>query len=354
MLQNARVNGNMSRLLQKIRFQNTSKHPELHWAEGEEFFVPKDTQDDLRLLYAYTPKKPLSSRLPFSYQNVPPAIRTLIAKAIGGKQSKKYLSSDIFPKWPLDLSADFLADLEKLPTIQFKNKTPLLITHDLDSAEGLRNLVEKFLPLERRFGVRSTNYIVPCGWKIDYALLDEVKAQGHEIGIHGFDHSNKTPFASPEERKKRLEAAKPLIEKYEIKGYRAPSLVRTKELLSDLTNYYVYDSSIPTSGGIFPVPQNGCATARPFKINNLWEIPVSLPRDGSLLFLGYSAPDILEIWKNCASKISASNGLITLLMHCENRFSGRLHIFKIYEKFLEWAASQNRLVFKKAFECLPN
>lgn len=343
----------MSPALQKIKFQNTAKRADLEWAAGEEFFMPQSKNLDLRLLHAFTPKKPLSSRLPFSYQHVPAPLRTAVAKLTGRRIGRKSVSWNYFPKWPLDLSADFLADLEGQHTMKFAGKTPLLITHDLDTAEGLSNLVKKFIPMEDKFGVRSTNYIVPCGWKINRALLDEVAVRGHEIGIHGYDHSNKTPFLSIAERRRRLDAASPLIEQYKIKGYRSPSLLRTEALLNDLKSHYLYDSSIPTSGGIFPVPQNGCATARPFRINELWEIPVSLPRDGSLLFLGYSPIQILELWKHCADKISRSGGVAVLLIHCENRFSGGLHRFKIYEKFLEWAALTNKFEFKTSSECLP-
>ena len=70
--------------------------------------------------------------------------------------------------------------------------------------------------------------------------------------MHGYDHSNLTLFAGSEERRRRVTAARPLIEQYGIIGYRAPSLLRTPELLEELATLYRYDSSIPTSGGLFP------------------------------------------------------------------------------------------------------
>src|SRR6266704_4781908 len=83
-----------------------------------------------------------------------------------------------------------------------------------------------------------------------------------KIGTHGYDHSNRTSFVDPAQRRERLTAGKQSVERYAPLGYRAPSLLRTKELLADLASFYSYDSSIPSSGGLFPVPNNGCATAR--------------------------------------------------------------------------------------------
>src|SRR5207247_2585030 len=108
--------------------------------------------------------------------------------------------------------------------------------------------------------------VVPCGWPLDYGQLDEIHQRGNEIGVHGYDHSNRTAFVDPVQRRDRLAAGKRALERYAPLGYRAPSLLRTKELLEDLASFYAYDSSIPTSGGLFPVPNNGCASARPFEL----------------------------------------------------------------------------------------
>ncbi|MBY0429880.1 MAG: methyltransferase domain-containing protein, partial [Rhodospirillales bacterium] len=122
----------------------------------------------------------------------------------------------------------------------------------------------------------------------------------------------------------------------------APSLLRTRPLLGELSRLYRYDSSIPTSGGLFPMPNNGCASARPFRLQGLWEIPLSMPRDGSLRFLGHSAREILAIWQRCAGLIAASGGVVMLLTHCEQRFSGNPAMLNAYRGFLEWVAVEGR------------
>jgi peptidoglycan/xylan/chitin deacetylase (PgdA/CDA1 family) len=300
----------------------------------------------LRLCAAYTDRPPLSSRLPFPYHSIPAWVRGLVARGIGRAKRRQVARWAAFPGWPIDLSADFVADLvgaTRLPLPE--GRTPVILTHDLDSPEGVRNLVSHFLKIEEGVGARSCNYVVPCGWPLDYVLLDEVQRRGHEIGVHGYDHSNKTPFADRLERKRRLDAAKPLVQRYGAIGYRAPSLVRTEALIRDVAQLYRYDSSIPTAGGLFPVPNNGCASARPWRLHGTWEIPLTLPRDGSLKFLGYEPVEIGRLWRDTAETVARSGGIVCLLTHCETTFSGNEPMLAVYRDFLQWAASESRFQF---------
>jgi peptidoglycan/xylan/chitin deacetylase (PgdA/CDA1 family) len=298
----------------------------------------------LRMRSAFTQKRPTSARLPFTYTKVPPFARKHFARLIGRLQRARQTAWAKFPRWPIDLSVDALADFSGVPTVKIP-VTPVLVSHDIDSPEGLRNLVRQFLPIEERFGCRSANYIVPCAWPIDHGLVAEAYRRGHEIGIHGYDHSNRTAFAASEERIRRLEAGLRLAYQYEGIGYRAPSLVRTRELIEDLEGYYRYDSSIPTSGGPFPVPNNGCASARPWRFRRMWELPLTMPRDGSLRFLGYSPDQILAMWKSSAECIARSGGIVFLLTHCESRFSGNPAMLAIFQAFLEWCADNSQMRF---------
>jgi peptidoglycan/xylan/chitin deacetylase (PgdA/CDA1 family) len=310
--------------------------------------LPRPAADDahrLRLRNAFTEERPASARLPFSYRWVPGVVRHSVACIIGRRVRSREDRWADFPGWPLDQSADFLADLCARSTAPAADRTPVLLTHDIDSAEGLTNLVRVFLPLEEAVGARSTNFVVPCAWPLDYGALAECTARGHEIGIHGFDHRNRTCFAAPAERAARLAAGARLGRTHAARGYRAPSLLRTPELLHDLAAHYDYDSSIPTSGGPFPTPNNGCASARPFLIGPLLEIPLSLPRDGSLRFLGYSERDILRLWLQCADLIADGRGVVVLLTHCEARFSGNPAMLGAYRELLKHFRCSSRFAW---------
>jgi hypothetical protein len=139
--------------------------------------------------------------------------------------------------------------------------------------------------------------------------------------------------------------AAPLRERYGASGYRAPSLLRTPGLLRDLAEFYRYDSSIPTAGGLFPTPNNGCASARPFLVEGIAELPLSMPRDGSLRFLGYSPDQILKCWLDCARQIGRSGGVVVLLTHCERQFSGNPPMLAAYRRFLEFVAESDQFTW---------
>ena len=365
-----------------IYIKKVTEWPELAWTEGHTFNIPQlvleksglcsamDEQgglelsatlniqitlaevESLRQRAAFITQKPLSSRLPISYQLIPPRIRSYIASLIGHIQRTRTHRWASFPAWPLDLSTDFLADLAGIENpLMPDGKTPVILTHDIDSAEGLINL-PKFLKMEEQVGARSVNFIVPCGWPLDHGRLHEIIDRGHEIGIHGYNHSNTTAFCKPAIRYQRFKAMKSLIEKFFIKGYRAPSLLRNQDLLGDLSSCFKYDSSIPTSGGLFPVPNNGCASARTYEVEGIIEIPLSMPRDGSLRFLGYSPEQILSTWIECAESISAAQGNVVLLTHCEKRFCGSVIMQKIYQQFLNFIASNNQFKWSTPVDIL--
>src|SRR4051812_17014012 len=66
--------------------------------------------NDLRLRAAFTDGAPHSRQVPFSYHRVPPAIRWHIARLIGKRLRTRRSEWARYPGWPLDLSADFVAD----------------------------------------------------------------------------------------------------------------------------------------------------------------------------------------------------------------------------------------------------
>src|SRR5436309_9288203 len=162
----------------------------------------------LRERRAFTERPPLGARLPVSYRLAPGWARAMAASAIGRWNRHRADRWAAFPGWPIDLSTDVLDDLRDATVSPQppSGRAPVVLTHDIDSPEGLKNLVARFLPLEEAVGARSTSYIVPCAWPLDHSLIAELVARGHEVGVHGYDHGNLTPFAAEGDRRRRLDA----------------------------------------------------------------------------------------------------------------------------------------------------
>nr|NJM00984.1 polysaccharide deacetylase family protein [Desulfobacula sp.] len=292
----------------------------------------------------FTPK-PASAKLPFSYNIIPDQIRWLAASTIVRINKSKRQNKMPFPRWPLDLTVDSIEDIERCcveceDIITKKRESSIQLTHDIDTPESLENL-HLFLEIEEKHHVHSTNFIVPRGWKLDFSILEAVKKKGHEIGIHGYNHDNRTPFLSSIKMEARIDEAVELLLDYKIKGYRAPSLLMSAPLMEILGKHFHYDSSIPNSGGFYSSQRNGCMTARPFYYNGILEIPLTLPSDANLLFQNKKEEEILEMWIKLTKIILKSGGTVNLLTHCEKRYSGNKKMLDIYDEYISYLNSLN-------------
>ncbi len=302
----------------------------------------------------YTDTPPASSLMPFSYQRVPQVVRWVTASLVTRFNHWRMRGQLSFPRWPLDLSVDALSDLSScldsrhLPR-QNQSKSTVVLTHDIDNPESLRNMPQ-FLAVEESFGLRSTNFIVPLGWPLDHAIIERAVSEGHEIGLHGYNHDNRTPFLPYPAIERRFEECLPFVERYRVKGYRAPSLLRTQDLFRCLKQYGLYDATVPTVGGPYSTKPNGCASARPFYQEGLWELPLSLPTDANLIFMGFKPESILRLWIDTTRAIHHSGGTVVLLTHCEGVYSGNPEMLRIYTEFLTFLKSSGLFEIKTARE----
>jgi polysaccharide deacetylase family protein (PEP-CTERM system associated) len=125
------------------------------------------------------------------------------------------------------------------------------------------------------------------------ALMRRIVAEGHELGLHSYDH-NKLTDEDPASYGAKLGDAKKKLEDmtgFPIKGFRAPQFSLTPksrwavDVLGELG--FAYSSSIIAGQGAFHGYPDKPVT--PFRWENgLWELPVPVMRLGkaSLPFLG--------------------------------------------------------------------
>jgi len=305
-------------------------------------FDPEDTARSLLLTKAFT-KRPYYTYMPFHYHRVPSKVRLLLAKLVrlGGKIGE---ANSPFPAWPIEPSLEAirwiylnslrLLDKEIRPSPFWpKNKRyALVLTHDIDTEQGLQN-VPRFVEIEEEFGLHSCWYVVGKHYRLDFSLLDGLLKRGFEIGLHGYNHDNKLPFLAGTEIEAKLKECLPLIRKLDMKGFRSPSLLRTKRLMERVSNLFQYDSSFPDTG-LFPTRGNGCCSIFPFLVEKLVVLPVTLPPDGTLLSLGFSPERILDMWLRKLDWIKKVGGMALLLTHPEPQLSGNRAMLEIYRRFL--------------------
>ncbi len=104
------------------------------------------------------------------------------------------------------------------------------LTHDVETAEGMRNIL-RIARIEEDLGFRSSWNIVPRLYDIDHGLLRELQTRGFEIGIHGYNHDGKL-FASQQTFFRRLEVIQQAAAEMSAVGFRAPMMHRNLSWLT--------------------------------------------------------------------------------------------------------------------------
>lgn len=282
-------------------------------------------------------KRPFYTYLPFHFHKIPSFIRYFF---------KKNPKKSSFPLWPVDKTLELLREIgvryallnniEKYTKCNFLDdkKYGLILTHDIE-AENNWEWVEKIAKLEMDLGFRSSWNVVPHYYKIDYNVLDWLIINGFEIGLHGYNHDNKLAYLSIDKMIKRIEDSMPFIERYEVKGVRSPSWLRTNTLFKVLEEYFIYDMSVMDVDQICPAGSGGSCSVFPYYITNiLLEIPTTLPYEAPLYF-GVSAIELNNYWSEKIEWIKTIHGMIVVNTHPDPHYSGNTLMLKEYGKFLE-------------------
>jgi len=295
----------------------------------------------------YKQKQPLHSRLPFDYTKTPVKIRNLLFHALTSIQKDPG-----WPNWPIEKSVEFVRHLyiksialrlkKRIPYVSFwpyKKKFAISITHDCDTSSSFKNM-EKIREIERKYGIKSCWNILSNKYAIDKNILKTLQREGCEIGLHGYNHDNKTPFLEKELMIKRFANASEIIKEFGIKGFRSESLLRNHKFLNFLADYFEYDSSTCDTDIMSPVAvRSGACTIFPFFIRNMVEIPITLPQDYRLIKLKKTKQQMLDIWKNKIDFIRQANGAAVLLTHPDTHIFGNDRYLDVYEDVIKYLAS---------------
>jgi hypothetical protein len=233
-----------------------------------------------------------------------------------------------FPRWPLDTSvarllrfyayARLLARGDSEAEFRWfwpeRYKAAVILTHDVETGEGLRLAVE-LADLEQEYGFRSS-FNLGAWYKADPGILRDLTQRGFEIGLHGLSH-DRSLFSS----RAAFDAQKPqlreMAERLGAEGFRSPATYRVFEWLGELP--VSYDCSIPHSDPFEPQP-GGCCSIWPFFVGDVVELPYTLPQDYTLFtLLGNRSA---ELWIRQTESIVKEHGLVQALTHPDPGYLG--------------------------------
>jgi peptidoglycan/xylan/chitin deacetylase (PgdA/CDA1 family) len=247
-----------------------------------------------------------------------------------------------FPKWPIDTSVSHLLRFyakclmlaEGTTELHFRwfwpgtHRAALVLTHDVESAEGLRLAVE-VADLEEASGLRSSFNLVAHQYPIDWGIVRELRERGFELGLHGVYH-DRSMFSSRPAFDAQQPPLRDMAARLEAVGFRSPATYRVIDWLADLP--VAYDCSVPHSDPFEPQP-GGCCSLWPFFIGDVVELPYTFPQDHTIFtLLGERS---IELWRTQLERIERLNGLAQLVTHPDPGYLGDAPKRALYAEFLE-------------------
>src|SRR5262249_3291911 len=121
---------------------------------------------------------------------------------------------------------------------------------------------------------------VPERYPLARSKLDGLRARGHEVGVHGLQHSGKL-FSSRREFEWRRDRINEYIAKWQVVGFRSPATYRNPFVLRELKA--AYDSSFMANAPL-DAQRGGVCSAFPFMLDDrMVELPIPLPMDHTLV-----------------------------------------------------------------------
>lgn len=218
---------------------------------------------------------------------------------------------------------------ECMPFVNFwpqQKRFAFVLTHDVELATG-QAYVRAVADVVESFGFRSIFNFVPERYPLDYALIDELKARGFEIGVHGLTHDGKlfSSYATFHQRAARINH---YLERLGAAGFRSPSTLRHPVWMQELN--IQYDLSFFDTDPYEPIA-GGTMSLWPFTIGKFIELPYTLIQDYALVtVLKRRSP---ELWLQKVDFIERYHGMALLDVHPDYLLDKRT--MAVFTQFLE-------------------
>jgi hypothetical protein len=257
-----------------------------------------------------------------------------------------------FPAWPLETSlhdqyALLLRRLaqvagEPVPSLSVwpaGRSWALVLTHDVETDKG-RDHVQLMRDLEAERGYRSSWNFVPKRYETPDSLVESLKADGFEVGVHGLYHDGRD-LESRDLLERRLPEIRSYAERWGAVGFRSPATHRDWDLMRLLP--FDYDSSSPDTDPFEP-QSGGCCTWLPFENGGLVELPITLPQDHTLFVILRRDEGA---WIEKADELRRRGGMALLITHPDYMIASER--LAAYARFLDRYAGD-----ESAWRALPS
>ncbi|HEX2231975.1 MAG TPA: hypothetical protein VHG69_01275 [Thermoleophilaceae bacterium] len=293
----------------------------------------EDPARERELLYErYLPQR-RPSRALAAYYKLKPAVPRRAQLALRRALARRSARSEQ-PRWPIDdrlvrARAERLRrrlDEEGEASLPFVNFWPdrkrfaFVLTHDVEGLDGVRRLPE-VLEVERKHGLVSSWNFVAEWYPLGDDVLDLVRSNGCEVGLHGIKHDGSL-FRSRASFAEQLPQIRDYMTRWGAVGFRSPSTLRNADWMHELP--CEYDSSFPQNDPFQPQP-GGCCSPYPFFFGDVVELPVTLDQDHTLFEL--LRVKTIELWTRKATWLADNHAFVNVIVHPDYMNAERLRLY---------------------------
>jgi peptidoglycan/xylan/chitin deacetylase (PgdA/CDA1 family) len=292
----------------------------------------------------------LATKLPSSYQTIPQFMRNRSFRTSEGTDLLKEENLGPVEFLRTVFLASIVLSSGPIAHVWFWKRGKsyaLAVTHDVETAYGLRSGAPRLLRVEQDLGISSTWNLPSERYPLSQSLLSPLAASG-EIGGHDTKHDGRLVLLETDKMVKRLKDCRSELERLSekrVRGFRAPLLQHSSDLASaEAKAGFDYDSSCPSWEIISPTSMHphGVGTLFPFEHNGVLEIPVSLPQDHQLIRVAGQSPSAsVDLWLRLSRWIKGLGGACVLLAHPDYELADQENLPQ-YRRLLEgFASDQN-------------
>ncbi|MBC8180033.1 hypothetical protein H8E88_02810 [candidate division KSB1 bacterium] len=224
-------------------------------------------------------------------------------------------------------------------------KFALVLTHDVEYAGGQKKCLQ-LMQLEKKAGFRSSFNFVPERYPVSKPLIEELKKNNFEVGVHGLLHDGKL-YKSKAIFQQRTKKINFYLNDWNAVGFRSPAMHHNLAWHHDLN--IEYDASTFDTDPFEP-QSNGVDTIFPFWVQNgstgkgYVELPYTLAQDFTQFIL--LKKNEISIWKKKLDWIVEKGGMALINTHPDymnfntEKCKQEEYSVTLYEDFLKYVKNK--------------